>query len=78
MKNFNRCDSYGHHSSKCRELAQHVHSYGSHAFTHTQYIQYNTIQYNFIVPVGKFVRQQKNITNIKTSQHCILYSVTKN
>ena len=35
MKNFNRRNSHGHHGSKCRELAQHAHSSGSHAFTHT-------------------------------------------
>ena len=34
MKNFNRRDSHGHHGSKRRELAQHAHSHGSHAFTH--------------------------------------------
>jgi hypothetical protein len=35
MKNFNRRNSHGHHGSKRRELAQHAHSRGSHAFTHT-------------------------------------------
>ena len=35
MKNFNRCSSHCHHGSKCCELVQHVHSCGSHAFTHT-------------------------------------------
>ena len=35
MKNFNRCDSHGYHGSKRRELTQHIHSHGSHAFTHT-------------------------------------------
>ena len=35
MKNFNRCSSHGDHSSKHRELSQHPHSCGSHAFTHT-------------------------------------------
>ena len=34
MKNFNRRDYYGYHGSKRRELAQHAHSHGSHAFTH--------------------------------------------
>ena len=29
-----RRNSYGHHGSKRHELAQHVHSRGSHAFTH--------------------------------------------
>ena len=37
MKNFNRRNSHGHHDSKRRELAQHAHSHGSHAFTHTFY-----------------------------------------
>ena len=35
MKNFNKHSSIGHHGSKCRELAQHAHSRGPHAFTHT-------------------------------------------
>ena len=35
MKNFNRCSSHGHHGWKRRELAQHAHSHGSYAFTHT-------------------------------------------
>ena len=35
MKNFNRCDSHGHHGSKRCELVQHTHSHGSHAFIHT-------------------------------------------
>ena len=35
MKNFNSRDSHGHHGSKRRELVQHGHSHGSHAFTHT-------------------------------------------
>ena len=38
MKNFTRRNSDGHHGSKRRELAQHSHSRGSHAFTHTLYI----------------------------------------
>ena len=33
--NFNRRDSHGHRGSKPRELAQHPHSRGSHAVTHT-------------------------------------------
>ena len=33
---FNRHTSYDHHGSKRRELAQHAHSRGSHAFTHTR------------------------------------------
>ena len=53
-----------------------------HSYNTIQYpaIQYNTIQYNFSVRVGKFIWQQKNTTNIKTSQHCILYiyCITKN
>ena len=35
MKNFNRRNSHDHHGSKHRELAQHVHSGGSHTFTHS-------------------------------------------
>ena len=35
VKNFNRRSSYDHHGSKRRELAQHAHSHGLHAFTHT-------------------------------------------
>ena len=35
MKSFNRRSSNGHHGSKRRELAQHAHSHGSHAFTDT-------------------------------------------
>ena len=35
MKNFNRRRAHGHHGSKRRELVQHAHSRGSHAFTHT-------------------------------------------
>ena len=35
MKNFHRRNSHGHHGSKRCELAQHTHSGGSHAFTHT-------------------------------------------
>ena len=35
MKNFNRRSSRGNHGSKRRELVQHTHSRGSHAFTHT-------------------------------------------
>ena len=34
-KNFNTLDSHGDHGAKRRELAQHIHSHGSHAFTHT-------------------------------------------
>ena len=34
MKNFSRRNSHGHHGSKRRDLAQHTHSHGSHAFTH--------------------------------------------
>ena len=34
MQNFNKRNSHGHHGSKRRELAQHAHSSGSHAFTH--------------------------------------------
>ena len=34
MKNFNRRNSHGHHGSKRRELAQHAHSHGLHAFTY--------------------------------------------
>ena len=41
MKNFNRCNSHGHHGSKHRELAQHAHSRGSQAFTHT--LDINTV-----------------------------------
>ena len=41
MKNFHRRSSHGHRGSKRRELAQHAHSRGSHAFTHTLYI--NTV-----------------------------------
>ena len=37
IKNFNRRNSHGHHGSKHRELAQHAHSHGSHAFTHTHF-----------------------------------------
>ena len=33
--NNNRRNSHGHHGSKRRELAQHAHSRGSHAFTRT-------------------------------------------
>ena len=33
--NFNWRSSHGHHGSKRRELTQHAHSRGSHAFTHT-------------------------------------------
>ena len=36
MKNCNRRDSHGHHGSQRRELAQHAHSRGSHAFTDTR------------------------------------------
>ena len=42
MKNSNRRRSHGHHGSKRRELAQHAHSHGPHAFTHTLYV--NTVQ----------------------------------
>ena len=35
MNNFNRHSSHGHHGSKCRELAQHAYSHGSHALFHT-------------------------------------------
>ena len=41
MKNFNRCNSHGHHGSKRCELAQHAYSNGLHAFNHTLYI--NTV-----------------------------------
>ena len=41
MKNFNRRSSHGYRGSKRRELAQHAHSRGSRAFTHTLYI--NTV-----------------------------------
>ena len=40
-KNFDRCNSRGHHGSKRRELAQHTHPHGSYAFTQTLYI--NTV-----------------------------------
>ena len=37
--NFNKRNSHGNgHGSKRRELAQHAHSRGAHAFTHTLYI----------------------------------------
>ena len=42
IKNFNRRDSHSHHGSTHRELAQHAHSHGSHAFSHTLYI--NTVK----------------------------------
>ena len=35
MKNFNWRTFHGHHGSKRRELEQHAHSHGSHAFPHT-------------------------------------------
>ena len=35
IKIFNWRSFHGHHGSKRRELAQHTHSRGSHAFTHT-------------------------------------------
>ena len=35
IKNFNRRNSHGHNSSKRCKLAQHAHSHGSNAFTHT-------------------------------------------
>ena len=38
MKNFNRRSPHVHHGSKRRKLAQRAHSRGSHAFTHTLYI----------------------------------------
>ena len=41
IMNFNGRNSHGNHGSKRRELAQHAHSHGSHAFTHTLYI--NTV-----------------------------------
>ena len=41
IMNFNRRNSHGNHGSKRRELAQHARSRGSHAFTHTLYI--NTV-----------------------------------
>ena len=41
LKNFNRCNSHGHHDSKRHELKQHAHSHGSHGFTCTLYI--NTV-----------------------------------
>ena len=41
MKSFNRRGSHGHHGSKRREQEQQAHSHGSHAFTHTLYI--NTV-----------------------------------
>ena len=40
-------------------------------------MQCNAIQIQYNVPVGKFVWQQNNITNIKTLQHCILYCYGK-
>ena len=41
MKNFNRRNFIGHHGLKRRELAQHLHSHRSNAFSHTLYI--NTV-----------------------------------
>ena len=41
-KNFNRRGFHGQHGSKRRELAQHAHSRGSHAFTRTL-IYINTV-----------------------------------
>ena len=35
MNNFNIRSSHDYHGSKHRELTQHAHSRGSHAFTHT-------------------------------------------
>ena len=40
-RTLNRRSSHGHRGSKRRELAQHAHSRGSYAFTHTLYI--NTV-----------------------------------
>ena len=41
MKNYNTRNSHVHRGSKRRELAQRAYSSGSHAFTHTLYI--NTV-----------------------------------
>ena len=38
IMNFNRRNSHGNHGSKRLELAQHAHSRGPYAFTHTLYI----------------------------------------
>ena len=47
MKNFNKRSSHVDHGSKHRELAQHAHLRGPHAFTLTLYI--NTVITTFIV-----------------------------
>ena len=42
MKNFNRCDSHGHHGSKHRELAQRTLTWISRIHSHT-YSYINTV-----------------------------------
>ena len=63
MKNFNRRSSHSDHGSKCRGLAQHALSHGSHAFTHTLTITSTQLQsrcvkrqlsYYFSVHAGSF------------------------
>ena len=61
MKNVNKRNSHGDHGSKRRELAQHAHSRGSHAFTRTlastqsqapaQLLHNNVMESNFILKV---------------------------
>ena len=54
MMNFNCRSSQGHHGLKCRELKQHAHSRGSHAFTHTYINTVTTTSYMYTSAAGKF------------------------
>ena len=87
MKNFNRCSSPGHHGSKCCELAQHAHSRGSHAYTHTNTVTttlrealaqlLQNLDSNFIlkVPEGGGANQstrRKNPDSLPTNRYYIL------
>ena len=49
IMNFNRRNSHANHGSKRRELVQHAHSRGSHAFIHTLYINTNNKENNNVL-----------------------------
>ena len=71
MKIFNRPCSHGHHGSKRRELAQHAHEHGSHAFTHTLYI--NTVRIKHVVRApARLLRNLESNSKARSFKLCML------
>ena len=76
-KNFNR---HSHHGSKCRELAQHVHSHGSHALTQHSYNHVAQSASSAITEFGiKFylkVPEGETVVRVFPSQKCCADSLS--